>query len=211
VGYVDRLLGKDETCLHSFRPHGVCLLRPAAVFIATAFAATFLLTELGTRHPLSGAVEGVARFLVVAGAVAATWFLVVLPFVRWATTNYVITDRRLLTRWGLITKEARDLPLSRLTDVRYAAGPLQRMLGVGTMYVEAMGEAGPLVLASVPDVEVVQRELFRLHERRLAAASALSPRSVVDLRQDQPGGPAAGSGASAPSIGHTPSRGGNHS
>ena len=38
------------------------------------------------------------------------------------------------------------------------------MLGCGTLVVESGGERGQLVLADVPEVEIVQREVYQLYE-----------------------------------------------
>jgi membrane protein YdbS with pleckstrin-like domain len=167
MAYPTRLLGDGETLVHEFRPHGQALLWPALALIGTAFLTSFLLTELGTTGPVPAAIAPAARVIVIVAALASVLFLTLIPVAKWLSIRYLITDRRLITRWGLLTREGRDLPLARLTDVRYTAGPLQRTLGTGTMFVETMGDSGPLVMRCVPDVETVQRELFRLHEQRL--------------------------------------------
>jgi membrane protein YdbS with pleckstrin-like domain len=162
-----RLLGEGETLVHEFRPHGQALFWPATAFIATGFVASFLLGELGQGSRVPAGAQGVVHAVIVAAAIVSVVCLTLIPVAKWLSIRYLITDRRLITRWGIVTREGRDLPLARLTDVRYTAGPLQRMLGTGTMLVETMGDSGPLVMRCVPDVETVQRELFRLHEQRL--------------------------------------------
>jgi uncharacterized membrane protein YdbT with pleckstrin-like domain len=101
---------------------------------------------------------------VVALLVLARWSL--WPFLRWLTTSYVVTDRRLITRRGIIARQGRDMPLSRINDVTFNhSGLLERMLGCGTLVVESAGERGQLVLADVPRVEEVQRDVYRLAEQ----------------------------------------------
>jgi membrane protein YdbS with pleckstrin-like domain len=167
MAYPARLLGNGETLVHEFRPHGQALMWPAVVLIATAFATSYLLTALDGSGPVPAGAQPAVRVVVVVVAFVVLVFGTVIPVAKWLSIRYLVTDRRLITRWGLLTREGRDLPLARLTDVRFTAGPLQRALGTGTMYVETMGDSGPLVMRCVPDVETVQRELFRLHEQRL--------------------------------------------
>jgi len=186
MAYPARLLGDGETLVHEFRPHGQALLWPAVALIATAFAASYLLTALDGSGPVPGGLQPAVRVLVVVGALAVVLFATLLPLARWLSIRYLITDRRLITRWGLLTREGRDLPLARLTDVRYTAGPLQRALGTGTMFVETMGDSGPLVMRCVPEVESVQRELFRLHERRLHDAGGWAGPTAVSRRPEPP-------------------------
>jgi len=88
------------------------------------------------------------------------------PFLKWITTSYIVTDRRLITRVGVIARSGRDMPLSRVNDVTFAhEGLLERILGCGTLVVESAGERGQLVLRDVPHVEDVQRDVYRLAEQ----------------------------------------------
>jgi membrane protein YdbS with pleckstrin-like domain len=187
----DRLLGEGETLVHEFRPHGQALFWPAVAFIGTGFVASFLLGELGPGSRVPAGAQSAVHAVIVVAAIASVVFLTLIPVAKWLSIRYLITDRRLITRWGIVTREGRDLPLARLTDVRYTAGPLQRMLGTGTMLVETMGDSGPLVMRCVPDVETVQRELFRLHEQRLR-----DPGGWLGPTASATGGP--GTGPSAP-------------
>ncbi len=87
---------------------------------------------------------------------------VVVPVLRWRTTLYVITNRRLLTRHGIVTKSGRDIPLYRINDVRYEKGLTDRILGCGTLVVADASEQSGLVLDDVPHVEDVQVQLNEL-------------------------------------------------
>ena len=99
----------------------------------------------------------------VAVVIVARW--TVWPFLRWLTTSYVVTDRRIITRVGILARHGRDMPLSRVNDVSFDhSGILERVLGCGTLVVESAGERGQLVLRDVPHVEDVQRDLYRLAE-----------------------------------------------
>ncbi len=64
-----------------------------------------------------------------------------------------------------MARSGRDVPLSRINDVAFEhSGLLSRILGCGTLTVESAGERGQIVLRDVPNVEVVQREIYRLAE-----------------------------------------------
>ncbi len=100
-------------------------------------------------------------------AIAVVWLLIVLAFVlvpiwRWRTTLYVITNRRLITRHGIISKAGRDIPLYRIADVAYDKGVLDRMLGCGTLIVSDASEQSGLRLHDIPHVEQVQVRLNEL-------------------------------------------------
>ena len=73
------------------------------------------------------------------------------PFIKWITTSYVVTDRRIITRVGVVARTGRDMPISRINDVTFQhSGILERMLGCGTLVVESAGERGQLVLRRRP-------------------------------------------------------------
>ena len=86
------------------------------------------------------------------------------PFLYWMTTQYVITDHRIIVRTGLISRSGRDMPLSRVNDVSFKKSVLERFLNCGTLMIESAGTQGQLVISSVPDVEDIQREIYRLHD-----------------------------------------------
>lgn len=160
TGIPKRLLGDDETVVMALRPHWKELVRPTVVLLLTCFLAAFVAAKVpdgGAQPALRIAV------LVVAVLVLARWS--VWPFLRWLTTAYVVTDRRIITRVGIVARHGRDMPLSRVNDVSFDhSGVLERLLGCGTLVVESAGERGQLVLRDVPHVEEVQRDVYRLSE-----------------------------------------------
>src|SRR4030095_12875103 len=96
------------------------------------------------------------------GMVLAIW-LVVLPFLRWRTTTYTITNRRLITRSGILNKVGKELPLNRINEVSYERSLMDRMLGCGSLIGQtAAEEDGTIVLHDVPYVEHVNLERTQL-------------------------------------------------
>ena len=91
-------LNRGEEVVLSTHEHLKALLFPTIVLIVLA-AVTGYLTSLP-----SGDDAGTWRIviLVIAAAVVIWW--VVIPFLRWLTSTYVFTDRRLITREGLLTR-----------------------------------------------------------------------------------------------------------
>ena len=87
-----------------------------------------------------------------------------MPFLRWATTSYTLTNRRFVMRHGILSRSGRDIPLTRVNDVSFEHGIVQRVFRTGTLIVESGGEHGQLVLKSIPRVEYVQNQLYRIVE-----------------------------------------------
>ena len=174
MGYPARLLGEDEEIELALRTHWKALVVPAMVFILTCGVSVFLIVvtpEGGAALPIRVAV------LAVAAIVLLKW--AVYPWLVWLTTNYILTNRRLIMREGVIRREGRDMPLARINDAAFSHGSLlERMLGCGTLVVESAGEHGQVVLTDIPHVEDVQREVYRLVEEDAA-------RRRRDIRDDE--------------------------
>ena len=97
-------------------------------------------------------------------ALLALMLWLIAPVLRWRTTTYELTTRRLRTRFGLLTRRGRDIPLARINDVSFEKGILDRLLGAGRLVVESAGEHGQIVLRDIPNVEQVQATLYQLVE-----------------------------------------------
>ena len=149
-----RLLNDDESVVVSTRTHGKALVRPLSVLIVLAAAAGLLSTftaPAGRAKPLLDLVVwGVA------GVLALFW--VARPVLEWLTTTYTLTDQRLITRWGLVSRHGHDIPLSRISDVAYERGLLDRMLGCGTLVVSVASEQR-VRLHDIPQVERVHLKM----------------------------------------------------
>ena len=84
------------------------------------------------------------------------------PFLAWLTATYTVTDRRLTTHQGVLSRSGHDIPLSRISDVSYEKGILDRLLGCGTLVISDASEKGRVALPDVPGVEQKQLMLSDL-------------------------------------------------
>jgi uncharacterized membrane protein YdbT with pleckstrin-like domain len=111
----------------------------------------FLLPAGSWQLPLRWAIVGLALLI------ALRWC--VWPWLVWRSTRYVLTDRRLVLRSGVLGRRGRDLPLVRINDVSFRRTLLERLIGAGTLTIETAGEHGRVVFDDVPSVELLQREI----------------------------------------------------
>ena len=156
---VDPSLTQDEHLVLLLHPHWKTLIRPFAVAVIVIVIA--LIAEVLIPSNSAAAVE---RLVVAAVAILAVMLWLIVPVLRWRTTTYELTTKRLRTRFGVITRKGRDIPLTRINDVSFEKGLLDRLLGAGRLVVESAGEHGQIVLKDIPDVADVQATLFRLVE-----------------------------------------------
>jgi uncharacterized membrane protein YdbT with pleckstrin-like domain len=152
-----KLLVDGEEIVLSMRTHAKALILPAVVLIVLAALGGFFTAILG-----DSSTEG--------WVVVAIWVLVVLgmlvwsvaPFVRWLTTEYTITSKRVLLTSGVFTRKGRAIPLYRVNDVTFQKGLLDRVVGCGTLVISDASEQSGMRLNDVPRIEWVHRQLTDL-------------------------------------------------
>jgi membrane protein YdbS with pleckstrin-like domain len=151
-----KLLGADEHVVIHTRTHAKALILPALALILIGGA-----VGVGTALMPAEARPIGSLAVVVVGLVLVLW-LVVVPYLRWWTTTYTVTNRRLMTRSGILNKTGTDLPLNRINEVAIERSLLDRILGCGTLMISTAAEDGTVVLADVPDAEHVHPEISEL-------------------------------------------------
>jgi uncharacterized membrane protein YdbT with pleckstrin-like domain len=157
-------LAEGEHLVLRMHQHWKTVLRPVLV-LALIIAATLVLLLLVPR------LVQAARLAIGGVALIAAIIWVAVPLLRWWTTSYELTNRRLRLREGVLTRTGQDFPLSRISDVSFAQSILDRVLGCGRLVVESPGEHGQLVLTEIPQVQQVQATLFQLVEDEQARLS----------------------------------------
>ncbi|USQ74805.1 PH domain-containing protein [Ornithinimicrobium cryptoxanthini] len=153
----EKHLGDGESVVLSIRTHWKALAGPIALalfLLALLWAVWWFTRDLsyGNWVTIAGAVLA---------ALIAAWFVLV-PILRWSTERYVITNRRLSHRSGILTKIGRDIPLHRINDIGIEKGVLDRILGCGTLIVSDATDKAGMELHDVPRVEDVQVQLQNL-------------------------------------------------
>ena len=151
-----KLLGADEHVVIHTRTHAKALILPALTLILIGGA-------VGVGAALMPAeARPIGSLAVVAVGLVLVLWLVVVPYLRWWTTTYTVTNRRLMTRSGILNKTGTDLPLNRINEVAIERSLLDRILGCGTLIISTAAEDGTVVLADVPDAEHVHTETSEL-------------------------------------------------
>lgn len=164
MGYPTKLLGEHEKIEFETKPHWRALIFPVVVLLLTAGLGGYLLGKAGSLGDDGSSTRLASRWIVGLGILFVLVVWVIRPFVFWFTTQYVFTNRRIIIRTGFIAKRGRDMPLSRVNDVSFSHTVFERIINCGTLTIESAGEHGQLVIAMVPNVEIVQRDVYRLHD-----------------------------------------------
>ena len=157
MGISAKLLNDDERVVAHTRTHWKALIGPVLLLLVVVGAGSFLAAVVP-----SGSWQGVGRIAiaVVAFVVLAIWSFK--PFLSWYFATYTLTNRRLITRRGILNRTGRDIPLVRINDVSYEHGLVDRILRCGTLVIESAGERGQVVLPDVPHVEHLHLQMSDL-------------------------------------------------
>ena len=159
MAFSDKQLGTGEHVELHLRTHWKALIWPAVAFLLLCFATGLAIALALPAMPPGG--KTILGWIIAALAVILFVWLCVVPFLRWWTTTFTITNRRLITRRGILNKRGHDLPLIRIANVEYERSFLDRMLGCGTLTLTTAAD-DPLTLRDIPDVERTHLKLGEL-------------------------------------------------
>jgi membrane protein YdbS with pleckstrin-like domain len=156
VAISSKLLTDGERIVLTTRTHVKALLVPLLVLIVLLAIGVVLGNVLGDKG------NGLPRLILwIVLLVGILWYAV-WPTLNWLAATYTVTNRRLITRNGVLTRRGHDIPLSRISDVASERDVLDRMLGCGTLIVSDASTNGRVLLHDIPRVEDIQRELNEL-------------------------------------------------
>jgi uncharacterized membrane protein YdbT with pleckstrin-like domain len=156
VAISKKLLGPDEHVVLHMRTHAKAMLLPALILIVSCGIYGFVFAWADGRDfelPLRWIVGVLVLVLIV--------WKVLIPFLNWMTTTYTVTNRRLITRTGILTRRGHDIPLPRISTVSSERDVLDRILGCGTLLLSEASDS-QVKLYDVPKVESVSLTIANL-------------------------------------------------
>ena len=130
--YPKKLLNDRETLVLDLHPHWWYFIEAAIALVASIVLGIF---ALAGDWP-----TGVKWATVVLILASAVWL--VARYLRWMTTNFVVTSDRVIFRHGLFAKSGIEIPLERINSVHFTQTIIERMLGVGDLMIESGSEQG---------------------------------------------------------------------
>jgi uncharacterized membrane protein YdbT with pleckstrin-like domain len=155
VVYPDELLVTGEEIVMHRHPHWKMLVGPVLVLLIVVGLFSYLAAVIGTQNwaPWTRLALGVIGLLLIIR-------FTLMPVIRWRTTHFVLTNRRVLVREGLFSRRGMDIPMSRINSVQFRHTLFERLFGVGTLVIESASDE-PLEFHDIPGVEEVHALLYR--------------------------------------------------
>ncbi len=82
----------------------------------------------------------------------------------WATTNFVVTTDRLISRSGVFTRQGIEIPLERVNTVFFRQNLWERFIRSGDLEIESASEQGSSKFSDIRRPLNVQNEIYRQME-----------------------------------------------
>src|SRR5262245_15272489 len=159
MAYPKNLIQDGETVALDLRPHWW-------YFASNIFTGIpLLLLVIFIFNLDSGFVRDASSWITVALLVAWSAWLV-LKYFQWTMTYFVVTDRRVIYRTGVISKRGVEIPLERINNINFHQRLIDRIIGAGDLDIESAGRDGQSHFDFVRHPDGVQHEIYRQMEKR---------------------------------------------
>jgi uncharacterized membrane protein YdbT with pleckstrin-like domain len=132
-----RLLNSYEEITVDLHPHWIYFAEAALSLIGSIVLAILVLsfTDSGTAPRTFFGLIAIALIVFTSG-----WL--VIRYLKWSSTNFVITTHRLIFRQGIFAKHGVEIPLERVMNVNFNQTIFERIVGAGDLLIESGGKDG---------------------------------------------------------------------
>lgn len=171
MAYPRELLNEGEELSLDLRPHWWYFAKNflfGGVLLIALVVIAFI--PNGSSTAASGSVDNL--LYLVSKYAMIIWFVVVLfwigflvlAYLKWIFTLFVVTSDRIIYRHGIIAKNGIEIPLERLNNINFEQTIFERIIGAGTLIIESAGETGRSTFRDVRHPDAVCQEINRCRE-----------------------------------------------
>src|SRR5215213_2190779 len=128
-----RYLHETEDIVLDLRPHLWFLAGPLAALVVALLGGGLIAQKV---NPGNGNVNGWFNWFWLALIIVALGWLA-LTYLKWTTTNFVVTTDRLIYRSGVVAKHGKEIPLERINDITFHQSVFERLIGAGDLMIES--------------------------------------------------------------------------
>lgn len=150
--YINRSLAQDETIKSTYRPSKWMLMAPSIVFVTSLIMLTFpIIAQMN-------AIEAVGLFALSIGYFAFGLIVMTSALINVYTTEYGITDKKVIAKSGLIARKVDELRLDKFEGADVKQSILGRIFGFGDVVFSGTGSQ-KVSFAWVPNPLEVKRTI----------------------------------------------------
>ncbi|MEO8089608.1 MAG: PH domain-containing protein [Gemmatimonadales bacterium] len=176
MSYLDDHLLSGEQIVYRAELHWIIFLT-AIIVVLLGVALAILLQVVEPAYSYAGlALVGVGLFLAIG------------PAVRYISSEFAVTDKRVLGKLGFIERESKETLLSKIEAIAIDQGVLGRILGFGTVTITGTGgtqEAFPRISEPLEFRRQIQSQIIAQEERRGSPPSVASSAEPRESRQER--------------------------
>lgn len=157
MGKIDSMtLIAGENVIRRMKPHWIVLVLPTLVAIILISMLVWLLNLIGNlndpfRNILNWIVSLTFAFLFIKGVLKRV--------IWWATTKYLFTNKRIVTRSGFIKVTGESIALNKIQSIQFEKTLLERLVGSGSLDIESASE-NHITIIYVWDAERIQQQVY---------------------------------------------------
>jgi uncharacterized membrane protein YdbT with pleckstrin-like domain len=153
MSYIQKTLLPDERIMYWSQLHWVIYLKGLTITIfggLVGFNSEWLLATLVGPQMAHSYFKGLAACAL--GIVVIGVFFLLRAYVRQTTTELAVTNRRIIAKYGFISRTTFEIMISRITGANFDQTVVGRIMGFGTILVHgAGGEVSPIDLVADPE------------------------------------------------------------
>lgn len=147
-----------ERVIRQMHPHPALLVKPTLGAVVLSLALYYVNKLMYFWFPShSGKIDLI--FILAYIIFLFPWVLV--PYIKWATTMYLFTDQRIITRTGLIRISGEAIPLSKINSISFTKSFMERLYGSGSLVIESAA-SDAAVIKHVRGAENITNEVYQL-------------------------------------------------
>ena len=154
--YPEKLINEGESVVLDLKPHWWFFWKHIAV--GGALLVAVIIWSISLTNPPKVGNYAIAIAIVVYVA------LVIVKYLTWTYTHFVLTDRRVISRSGIISKRGTEVPLDRVNNIDFSQKFWERLIGAGDLSIESAGKDGQSHFENVRHPDMVQQEIYRQME-----------------------------------------------
>jgi uncharacterized membrane protein YdbT with pleckstrin-like domain len=150
--YPPKLINEGETVVLDLKPHWWFFWKHIVAGAGVLVLLFLYVGEFGwLKYPTAIAIVVYIAFVIV-------------KYLAWTYTHFVLTDRRVISRSGIVSKRGTEVPLDRVNNIDFSQQIWERIIGAGDLSIESAGKDGQSHFENVRHPDMVQQEIYRQME-----------------------------------------------
>jgi uncharacterized membrane protein YdbT with pleckstrin-like domain len=128
--YLQQLLAGSEVLLIDAKQHPIAVLRFALkpILLVGLVVLLLLFNQIFDFDGFLNILNEAARWILILAAIVAVIWLPI-DIVQWYSRRYVLTSRRVIRMYGVVTKHSLDSSLEQINDIQSSQSAVGRLLG----------------------------------------------------------------------------------